>query len=504
MKKFTAILILVLSSLFAVQAFADDSIKIVIDNTEIETDVSPQIIEGRTMVPVRTIFEALGAQVDWDSETKTITGTKSGITAVMTLNSTILSINNVDTSMDSAPVIIEGRTFIPARYAAESLGCTVSWDAESKTVYITSPLYQAETSTETTTELTTEESTSETTTESTTETTTNPMYNYDEYYKPGTYHIGVDMPAGEYVVFANPEKIGYLYRYGKDGNVGTSGKRYIYSKYFSYCDIVKVEKDNYLDLSSAYAIPIDDVEALDINRNGTFKAGTHIKTGHLTFKLSPYSSVAYISVGLPDTTKTVEYLTSDEESVTINVTSGMYVRVVNCDILDEKLSKIGEFTPVTDINSTTDSQYKFDDITPSVKTTVDDYLSTLTSDLSPETLKSTKYTSTYQSKMYDTWKSLAKTSADRKYINIANDIYSCIRNYAYYTNGDPANASVVKLNGKSISGLQYRNILKAEKEYITKCVSSFKNAVSFKDAEIALRNLNYYRYDSLRLNGKAA
>lgn len=89
-----------------------------------------------------------------------------------------------------------------------------------------------------------------------------------------THAVDTDIPAGEYVVFANPDKIGYLYKYAKDGNVSTTtGKRYIYSKYFDYCDVIRLDTGNYIDLSNAYAIPSNNVEKLDATHNGTFRAG---------------------------------------------------------------------------------------------------------------------------------------------------------------------------------------------------------------------------------------
>lgn len=501
MKKILLGLTLAFSLAFTSHVLADEEIKLNIDNKAIESDVAPQIIDGRTMVPVRAIFEGVGATVDWNADTKTITGSMNGINVVMTLDSSIATVNGKEITMDCAPVISEGRTLAPARYVAEAFGCSVNWDNENKTVNITTPLFKAET----TTAETTAETTTETTTAATTETTTNPMYNYSTYYAPGTYAVGTDMPAGEYVVFANPDKIGYLYKYAKDGNVSTTtGKRHLYSKNFDYCDVIKLDTGNYLDLSNAYAIPSADVEKLDATHNGTFRAGKDIKSGHLTFKLNPSSTVGYVNIGTPDAAnkdRTIVYLTPDDDSVTVNVTAGMYIKIFACDVLDEKLSAIYTYAPVSIETSSTDNTYNFEDITPSVKNTIDEYLTTLVNEMEPKAMKGTKYTANYANKITDSWTSMAKTSADRKYASLAKELYTHIRTYAYNTKGDVAYSAVISMNSQQISGADYRDILKYEKEYITRTVSSFKSGTSYADLEEAVKHMAYYRYDVPRLTG---
>ena len=92
----------------------------------------------------------------------------------------------------------------------------------------------------------------------------------------------------------------------------------IYNRTFAYCETVKLENNTYLDLSNAYAVPINDAR-IDQSRGGRYKAGTNFKTGHLTFKLSPYNKVGFIEIGLPDAPnkdKTIEYLTEENESFT--------------------------------------------------------------------------------------------------------------------------------------------------------------------------------------------
>lgn len=118
---------------------SEKAIEILVDGKVVVSDVPPQIIDNRTMVPVRAIYEAVGASVTWDDETKLITGVKDEKTSIMQLGKKDLLVNGLKTEMDCSPVIINGRTLAPARYVAESLGYEVKWDAESKRVLITTP-----------------------------------------------------------------------------------------------------------------------------------------------------------------------------------------------------------------------------------------------------------------------------------------------------------------------------------------------------------------------------
>lgn len=186
-----------------VQVSADENISLTVNGEKVETQVPPTIIDGRTMVPVRDIFEACGAKVNWDANTKTITGEKGNTTVVMQIDSNMLFINEDVTEMDATPVIIDGRTLAPARYVAESFGGIVDWDAENKVVMI-DVADDDEEITETTTEATT---VTETTTETTTTATTTEAVPSDLIVSTvrsdiqkavGTYSLGSYETAGKF------------------------------------------------------------------------------------------------------------------------------------------------------------------------------------------------------------------------------------------------------------------------------------------------------------------
>ena len=115
---------------------SDDTIKVVLDGKKIDFDVEPAIINDRTMVPLRAIFEALGAEVDWDDASKTVTAVKDGITIKMQIGNAVMTKNGETVTLDSMPTIIESRTLVPVRAIAESFGNDVSWDGATKTVSI--------------------------------------------------------------------------------------------------------------------------------------------------------------------------------------------------------------------------------------------------------------------------------------------------------------------------------------------------------------------------------
>ncbi len=102
-------------------------------------DAAPYIQDGRTLVPVSYLATALGAQTTWDGTTQTVTVTEGSTTIELVIGSTTMTVNGTAQTMDVAPVITNSRTFLPARYVADALGATVSWDATTQTVTITLP-----------------------------------------------------------------------------------------------------------------------------------------------------------------------------------------------------------------------------------------------------------------------------------------------------------------------------------------------------------------------------
>ncbi|WP_432406953.1 stalk domain-containing protein [Wukongibacter sp. M2B1] len=104
-------------------------------------DTDPIIVNDRTMVPMRAIFEQLGAQVNWHDKTKTVTGYRKykGISDMfikLTIGDEVAYRNGISQPLDSPAIIRDSRTLVPIRFIAESFGIKVDWDAENKIVLL--------------------------------------------------------------------------------------------------------------------------------------------------------------------------------------------------------------------------------------------------------------------------------------------------------------------------------------------------------------------------------
>lgn len=117
---------------------ASDAIAVFIDGQYLSADVPPQIIADRTMVPLRAIFEALGATVDWNDETKTVVSQRGDVTVSMTIGADHLVKNGAEIAVDVPAQIVDDRTLVPVRAIAESFDCEVFWNAEERYVRIVS------------------------------------------------------------------------------------------------------------------------------------------------------------------------------------------------------------------------------------------------------------------------------------------------------------------------------------------------------------------------------
>lgn len=100
-----------------------------VDNEAVIYDATPVIRNDRTLVPIRIITEALGGKVDWNGATKEVTLSINDKEIKMTIGKTL-------EKYGVAPVIIDGRTFVPVRFVADELGAEVAWDEATKTVTI--------------------------------------------------------------------------------------------------------------------------------------------------------------------------------------------------------------------------------------------------------------------------------------------------------------------------------------------------------------------------------
>lgn len=112
-------------------------IDLLVDGGKLRLDVPPEVKNQRTMVPVRAVGEAIGADVKWIQDKQQVVMTRAGSTVTMTLDSTTADVDGKTVEMDVAPYAVDGRTLLPARYVAEFFGQKVGWDGEQYQVLIT-------------------------------------------------------------------------------------------------------------------------------------------------------------------------------------------------------------------------------------------------------------------------------------------------------------------------------------------------------------------------------
>lgn len=111
-------------------------VKALVNGEQPVMDVEPTIENGRTLVPFRSLAEALGAEVEWNAEDRTVTVTKDGATVVLTIDSMIATVDGKEYKLDVPAKIKNGRTVIPLRFLSEGLKAKVLWEQETQTVVV--------------------------------------------------------------------------------------------------------------------------------------------------------------------------------------------------------------------------------------------------------------------------------------------------------------------------------------------------------------------------------
>jgi len=138
-KKVTTALMVLIIALMPLAAFAsNDVITVTIDGVAVEfTDQQPVIIDGRTLVPAGGVFQALGFNPSWNSAAQTATLTRDDFTIVITIGNAVFTTNGIQHTLDVPAQIINGRTMLPIRAVLESVGYQLNWNSATRTVVIT-------------------------------------------------------------------------------------------------------------------------------------------------------------------------------------------------------------------------------------------------------------------------------------------------------------------------------------------------------------------------------
>ena len=129
---------------------SDSDVKVVLNGEQLSFEQNPVILNDGVLVPMRTIFESMGAEVDWytpkkGNSNRSATATLNSKSIVFEVDSSYMSITALkngqatDTkkiTLYPPTVLYNGYTMVPVRAVSEAFGASVNWDGDSRTVYI--------------------------------------------------------------------------------------------------------------------------------------------------------------------------------------------------------------------------------------------------------------------------------------------------------------------------------------------------------------------------------
>lgn len=132
------VIVFVILSLLSVNAAsaAETPIKVFMNGEQVWFDVDPVQEKGTTLVQFKPIFEQLGLGVSLDKSTKTITGSKKGLTVKFTVNNKAVYINGTKQMLTIPVKEVKGATFVPVQLIGTITGSAITWDPKQKTMYI--------------------------------------------------------------------------------------------------------------------------------------------------------------------------------------------------------------------------------------------------------------------------------------------------------------------------------------------------------------------------------
>ena len=111
-------------------------------------DAAPEIVNGRTFLPYRAVFTALGAEVSYEADSRTAVAVRDGVTVRVPIGSTRVTVTEggetAELEMDVASYVKDGATYVPVRFMAQAMGCLVGWDGETRTVILIDAVKLAE------------------------------------------------------------------------------------------------------------------------------------------------------------------------------------------------------------------------------------------------------------------------------------------------------------------------------------------------------------------------
>ncbi len=135
------VLVFVIAVALTIPPFAGaqmQSIPVFVDGDRVGFDQPPVVIGGRVLVPLRGVFERMGAVVLWNAATNTVVATRGNTQVQLVIGSRQAFVDGNAVGLDVPPLIVGGRTLVPLRFVSEAMGAQVDWDDAARTVYIVS------------------------------------------------------------------------------------------------------------------------------------------------------------------------------------------------------------------------------------------------------------------------------------------------------------------------------------------------------------------------------
>lgn len=125
------------------QSVARNTIRLTVNGEDVTfATTQPYIKNGVTLIPIRGVFEKIGAKVDYDAKTRKVMAYKEGIEILLSIGSTAALVNSHEHFVSVPPEIVSGSTMVPLRFISETLGATVSYDGHSNWINIYVPQHE--------------------------------------------------------------------------------------------------------------------------------------------------------------------------------------------------------------------------------------------------------------------------------------------------------------------------------------------------------------------------
>lgn len=321
-----SIVFTVLSGVCTVSAATVNNITVTINGRNIEFDVPPQLINDRTMVPLRAIFEALEATVDWDNETKTVTSKRDDTTISLTINNPTMYVNGKAIMLDSPACLINDRTLVPVRAISEAFKARVYWNNEAHTVAILTDTP----SNESVSEEVKAENEEEKQEEIVKQDDHREKEDENEWYSSSMYRVGTDIPAGDYyAVTEKSDRSGYYCKYADSTQEDIED-----NDNFNNFTFFRCYNGQYLKLSRCKITPIKNAPVYSSDDGtygeGMYRVGIDIPAGEYKFTVidsnrrgyyCAYTDITYDDIVDNDIFDDVAYYT---------VKKGQYLKINRC------------------------------------------------------------------------------------------------------------------------------------------------------------------------------